>query len=73
LKDGFSGKILLPDEDGYDNARKIWNGMIDKHRDHRALRHTTDIVRAVNFARDPGSALAARSQHAGSAICDDGW
>jgi hypothetical protein len=30
LKRGFKGEILLPSDSAYENARKIWNGMIDK-------------------------------------------
>ena len=30
LKKGFGGKVFLPGDEGYDEARKIWNAMIDK-------------------------------------------
>ena len=30
LSTGFSGVLLRPDESGYDDARKIHNGMIDR-------------------------------------------
>ena len=30
LKTKFRGEILLPGESGYDDARKIWNGMFDR-------------------------------------------
>ncbi len=41
------GELILPDDDGYDSARRVWNGMIDKypalicrcaHRCHTSLR-----------------------------------
>ena len=25
------GELILPDDDGYDSARRVWNGMIDKY------------------------------------------
>jgi len=76
LKGSFRGEILLPSDDAYESARKIWNATIDKHP---ALivrcSSTSDVVRAVNFARDNGLVLAVRGgghNIAGSAMCDDG-
>ncbi|MDZ4806433.1 MAG: FAD-binding oxidoreductase [Candidatus Eisenbacteria bacterium] len=76
LKEGFSGEILLPSNDAYEGARKIWNAMIDK-RPALIVRcaTTSDVVRAVNFARENGLLLAVRGgghNIAGNAICDDG-
>jgi hypothetical protein len=31
LKNSFKGKIILPSDDAYESARKIWNATIDKH------------------------------------------
>ena len=31
LREAFSGQILAPGEPGYDEARRIHNGLIDKH------------------------------------------
>ena len=31
LKGSITGSILVPGDGEYDNARKIWNGMIDRH------------------------------------------
>ncbi len=76
LKDGFKGEILLPGDGAYDSARKIWNAMIDKHPGVIARCATTsDVVQAVNFARDEGLLLAVRGggHHiAGNALCDGG-
>ena len=76
LKVGFTGEILLPSDDAYDNARTIWNAMIDKRPAVIARCATTaDVVRGVNFARDTGLVLAVRGggHHiAGNALCDDG-
>ncbi|MEO5616444.1 MAG: FAD-binding oxidoreductase [Candidatus Eisenbacteria bacterium] len=76
LKGGLKGEILLPSDAGYDSARKIWNATIDK-RPAMIVRcsNTSDVVRAVNFARDNGLLLAIRGgghNIAGNALCDDG-
>jgi FAD/FMN-containing dehydrogenase len=72
----FSGVLLGPDASGYDDARKIHNGMIDRKPAliARCL-GTADIVDAVNFARTRGLDLAVRGgghNVAGRAVCDDG-
>ena len=76
LKKGFQGEVILPGDGAYDDARKIWNAMIDKRPAVIARCATTpDVVRAVSFARDNGLLLAVRGgghNIAGSAICDDG-
>ena len=76
LKGGFKGEILLPGDGAYESARKIWNAMIDKRPAVIARCATTsDVVRAVNFARDNGLLLAVRGgghNIAGNALCDDG-
>ena len=76
FRSGFGGEVLLPHDDGYDRARTIWNAMIDK-RPAMIARCVTasDVVRAVNFARDNGLELAVRGggHHiAGNALCDGG-
>jgi FAD/FMN-containing dehydrogenase len=76
LKGGFNGEILLPGYAPYESARKIWNAMIDKRPAVIArCESTSDVVRAVNFARDNGLLLAIRGgghNIAGNAMCDDG-
>lgn len=76
MKKNVSGQVLLPADEIYESARKIWNGMIDK-RPAVIVRCTTtsDVVQAVNFARDSGLPLAIRGgghNIAGNALCDDG-
>lgn len=76
LKGSLKGEILLPGEHAYEDARKIWNAMIDKHP-ALIVRCTTtsDVVAAVNFARDNGLLLAIRGgghNIAGNALCDGG-
>lgn len=51
--EGFSGELLGPGDEGYDQARRVHNGMIDKHPGLIArCRGVADIVAAVNHARD---------------------
>ncbi len=76
LRSGFKGEILQPSDGGYESARRIWNGMIDKRPAIIArCAGTADVVRGVNFARDNGLVLAIRGgghNIAGNALCDDG-
>lgn len=76
LKGNFSGQVILHDDDLYESARKVWNATIDKHPALIARCVTTsDVVGAVNFAKDNGLVLAVRGgghNIAGSALCDDG-
>src|SRR5262249_45970028 len=65
-----------PGEPGYDKARTIWNGMVDR-RPALIVRcaATSDVVHAVSLARDHGLLLAVKGgghNIAGSALCDDG-
>ena len=76
LKSQLKGEVILPGDATYDEARAIWNAMIDK-RPGVIVRctSTADVVTAVNFARDSGMLLAVRGgghNIAGSALCDGG-
>jgi len=73
---GLSGTVIRRGDAGYDQARRVWNGMID--RSPAAIfrcSSTADVVAAVNFAREEGLALAVRGgghNAAGLALVDDG-
>jgi FAD/FMN-containing dehydrogenase len=59
--EAMNGPVLLADSPGYNNARKIWNGMHEKHPAMIArCQNTQDITNAVNFARDNNLLLAVR-------------
>jgi FAD/FMN-containing dehydrogenase len=76
LRAGFQGSLIGPKNAEYDEARKIWNGSIDKRPAVIAkCAGTSDVVAAVNFAREKGLAVAVRGgghNVAGNASCDDG-
>ncbi|WP_025918178.1 FAD-binding oxidoreductase [Herminiimonas sp. CN] len=70
------GPLLLPDDPGYDEARSIWNAMIDRRPALIArCSGTSDVMSAVNFAREHDLLLAVRGgghNIAGNAVCDGG-
>lgn len=72
----MSGPLLSPDDMGYDEARQVWNAMIDRKPALIAQCQTVDdVVTAVNFAREQHLLLAVKGgghNIAGNAVCDDG-
>ncbi len=76
LRSGIRGSVLLPGEAGYDEARTVWNAMIDK-RPGLILRcaGAADVLQAIRFGRDHGLLIAVKGAGhniAGSAVCDGG-
>jgi FAD/FMN-containing dehydrogenase len=73
---GQRGPVLRPGDSGYDQARSIWNGMIDKRPALIAqCTGTADVIDAVNFAREHDLLLSVRGgghNIAGTAVCDGG-
>ncbi len=74
--EGFSGEILRPGEAGYDEARRLFNGLIDKRPAliARCLGEA-DIADAVAFARDAGLEISIRGgghSVAGRAVTEGG-
>jgi FAD/FMN-containing dehydrogenase len=61
LLEGFAGALLRLDEEGYDERRRIYNGLIDKRPALIARCHgEADIVAAVTFAREAGLEISVR-------------
>lgn len=52
LRERLMGELVTPDDESYEETRRIWNGMIDKYPAAIAqCAGTTDVVTAVDFAR----------------------
>ena len=76
LKANLRGEVIAPGEKGYDDARKVYNGMIHKRpRLIARCADTADVIHCVNFSREHNLLLAIRSgghNAGGLGICDDG-
>src|SRR6266851_4968384 len=76
LRQSFTGPLITPSDDAYEQARSVWNGAIDKRPGLIAqCLSVDDVVAAVNFARDSGVVLAVRGgghSWAGSSTNDGG-
>ena len=76
LRSQLRGSLVLPAEEGYDDARAVWNAAIDR-RPAAVVRcaDATDVVRALEFARARSLPIAVRGgghSFAGKATCDGG-
>ena len=76
FKESLRGELILANEPGYDDARSIWNAMIDRRPAliARCL-GVADVVTAVNFAREHGVTLSIKGgghNIAGLAVCEEG-
>jgi FAD/FMN-containing dehydrogenase len=73
---GFRGQVLTPADAGYDEQRKIWNGMIDRKPGMIArCTGTADVVAAVKLAREHKLLFSVRGgghNIAGLAVCEGG-
>ncbi|HEX6327777.1 MAG TPA: FAD-binding protein, partial [Jiangellaceae bacterium] len=73
---GFRGALLRPHEDGYDEARRVWNGAIDRKPALIArCAGSDDVVAAVRFAREHDLLVSVRCgghSIAGYGVCDGG-
>jgi FAD/FMN-containing dehydrogenase len=76
LAGSFSGALLTPGDAGYDDARQVWNGAIDRHPALIArCASVGDVVAALRHARECDLLVAVRGGGhgvAGLAVCDDG-
>ncbi|HEV8088001.1 MAG TPA: oxidoreductase, partial [Actinomycetota bacterium] len=61
LREQVHGQVIAPEDEGYDEARAVYNAMIDK-RPAVVVRpaNAGDVIAAVNHARENGLDLAVR-------------
>src|SRR5215208_8098196 len=76
LRGEFRGSLLQPEEEGYDEARRVWNGAIDRYPALIArCAGADDVVAAMRFARERDLVVSVRGGGhavAGHAVCDGG-
>jgi FAD/FMN-containing dehydrogenase len=76
LQARLRGRVVDPSDPGYDQARRVWNGAVDRHPALIACcADATDVVTAVEFGRAhdlPISVRAGGHGVAGRAVCDGG-
>lgn len=76
LRRAVRGEVVVPGDVAYDQARKVWNGMVDRHP--AAVVYcagSDDVIAAVDFARSQSLAVAVRAgghNIGGASVCDDG-
>jgi FAD/FMN-containing dehydrogenase len=73
----FEGAVIAPGDAGYDSARSLWNGDIDRHPAVIArCSNAAQVSTAIAFAKRHGLELAVRGgghNYAGFATCEDGF
>lgn len=76
LSSQLRGKIILPQDELYDETRKVYNAMIDKHPGMFVMCvDVADVIYAVNFGRENNLLVSIRGgghNAGGLGICDDG-
>ena len=61
LGHGFEGQILLPGDDGYDRARRVWNAIVDRRPAVIArCASAAGVAAAVRYGRDRGLEIGVR-------------
>ena len=76
FREGFAGTVLLPTDSGYDEARSVWNGDIDR-RPAVIVRcaTATQVAEALDLAQQDGLEISVRGgghNFSGSAVCKGG-
>jgi len=76
FKASLRGELIQPSDESYDEARKVYNGMIDRRpRMIARCADVADVITAVNFGRENDLLIAIRGgghNGGGLGICDDG-
>jgi len=76
LGNSIDCEVLVPGQESYDDARAVWNAMIDrKPALIVSCKNANDVIQAVCYARDNNLPISIRGgghNVAGHAVCDDG-
>jgi FAD/FMN-containing dehydrogenase len=76
FKQTVRGNVILPEDSEFDDARKVYNGMIDKHPGMIVnCTDVADVIAAINFGRENNLLVAIRGgghNGGGLGLCDDG-
>jgi FAD/FMN-containing dehydrogenase len=76
LRQSVRGRVALVGSEDYEQARTVWNGMIDRHPAIVVrCAGAADVLRAIRFASEHDLVLAVRGgghNIAGNAVCDGG-
>lgn len=76
FREQLRGELLVPGQEGYDKARSVWNGMIDRHPALIArCRGAADVMRSVALAHEHDLLLSIKGgghNIAGKAVCEGG-
>ena len=76
LRRFLKGDLVLPADAGFERARQVWNGLVDKHP--AAIAYclgVDDVAAALSFAQENGMPISVRSgghNIAGNAVCEAG-
>ncbi len=77
LRDAMAGALIMPDDPGYDSARRVWNGMVDKRPGIVAqCANDADVAACVDFAREHGLLTSIRAgghNVSGAAVAEGGF
>jgi FAD/FMN-containing dehydrogenase len=76
LRAAMTGPVIAPGDNGYDEARSVWNGDIDRHPAIVArCQSAADVAAALAFGQERGLEISVRGGghgFSGNAVCDAG-
>lgn len=76
LQQGIKGRIFTPDDDAYDEHRRVWNGTVDNYPGLiTRCQGVADVIKIVNFAKERALLISVRGgghNVSGSAVVDQG-
>jgi FAD/FMN-containing dehydrogenase len=76
FREHFAGDVILPNDAGYDDARAVWNGIIDRYPAVVArCTGVADVINTIRFAREQELLIAVRAgghSVGGFSTCDGG-